>query len=92
MEVKGVTLEENGASLFPDAPTERGVKHLHGLIKSLDEGYLAYRTIQLTGYVASDIRLKNVESSSETESSSSSSSSSSSTGSTGGKVNPDTGR
>ena len=57
-----------------------------------DEGYLAYRTIQLTGYVASDIRLKNVESSSETESSSSSSSSSSSTGSTGGKVNPDTGR
>ena len=57
-----------------------------------DEGYLAYRTIQLTSYVASDIRLKNVESSSETESSSSSSSSSSSTGSTGGKVNPDTGR
>lgn len=57
-----------------------------------DEGYLAYRTIQLTGYVASDIRLKNVESSSETESSSSSSSSSSSTGSIGGKVNPDTGR
>ena len=57
-----------------------------------DEGYLAYRTIQLTSYVASDIRLKNVESSSETESSSSSSSSSSSTGSIGGKVNPDTGR
>ena len=57
-----------------------------------DEGYLAYRTIQLTSYVASDIRLKNVESSSETESSSSSSSSSSSTGSTGGKVIPDTGR
>ena len=57
-----------------------------------DEGYLAYRTIQLTSYVASDIRLKNVESSSETESSSSSSSSSSSTGSSGGKVNPDTGR
>ena len=57
-----------------------------------DEGYLAYRTIQLTSYVASDIRLKNVESSSETESSSSSSSSSSSTGGTGGKVNPDTGR
>ena len=57
-----------------------------------DEGYLAYRTIQLTSYVASDIRLKNVESSSETDSSSSSSSSSSSTGSTGGKVNPDTGR
>ena len=42
MEVKGVTLEENGAALFPDAPTERGVKHLHGLIRALDEGYLAY--------------------------------------------------
>ncbi len=42
MEVKGVTLEENGAARFPDAPTERGVKHLHGLIRALDEGYLAY--------------------------------------------------
>lgn len=42
MEVKGVTLEENGVARFPDAPTERGVKHLHGLVKALEEGYEAY--------------------------------------------------
>lgn len=42
MEVKGVTLEENGTAFFPDAPTERGVKHIHGLIGSLEEGYQAY--------------------------------------------------
>lgn len=41
VEVKGVTLEENGAVYFPDAPTERGVKHLHGLTACLDEGYEA---------------------------------------------------
>lgn len=39
MEVKGVTLEENGIARFPDAPTERGVKHIEGLIRALDEGY-----------------------------------------------------
>ena len=33
MEVKGVTLEENGVAMFPDAPTERGIKHLKGLIR-----------------------------------------------------------
>ena len=38
MEVKGVTLEENGVSRFPDAPTERGIKHLHGLVRALEEG------------------------------------------------------
>ncbi len=41
MEVKGVTLEENGLALFPDAPTQRGVKHLKGLVSCLDEGYEA---------------------------------------------------
>lgn len=41
VEVKGVTLEENGAVYFPDAPTERGVKHLHGLTACPDEGYEA---------------------------------------------------
>lgn len=41
LEVKGVTLEENGIVKFPDAPTERGVKHIHGLIKCLEEGYEA---------------------------------------------------
>ena len=41
VEVKGVTLERDGAAFFPDAPTERGVKHLHGLIACLAEGYEA---------------------------------------------------
>ena len=39
VEVKGVTLEENGYARFPDAPTERGVKHLEELIACRAEGY-----------------------------------------------------
>ena len=42
IEVKGVTLEEDGVVRFPDAPTERGVKHLHELMKARSEGYMAY--------------------------------------------------
>ena len=42
VEVKGVTLEEDGIALFPDAPTERGIKHLKELIKAAAEGYEAY--------------------------------------------------
>lgn len=42
MEVKGVTLEEEGVARFPDAPTERGIKHLMGLSAAVKEGYLAY--------------------------------------------------
>ena len=42
MEVKGVTLEEERTALFPDAPTERGVKHLRGLIRAREEGFEAY--------------------------------------------------
>lgn len=42
VEVKGVTLEENNVALFPDAPTERGVKHIKELIKAIFEGYDAY--------------------------------------------------
>ena len=42
MEVKGVTLEEDGTARFPDAPTERGVKHIRELIRCLDDGYEAY--------------------------------------------------
>lgn len=38
-EVKGVTLEENGVVLFPDAPTERGVKHLKELEDAVKNGY-----------------------------------------------------
>jgi DNA-binding protein, stimulates sugar fermentation len=41
-EVKGVTLEEDGVVLFPDAPTERGVKHIRELCRAAEEGYLAY--------------------------------------------------
>ena len=41
MEVKGVTLEESGTALFPDAPTQRGVKHLRGLMNCIEEGYEA---------------------------------------------------
>ena len=39
VEVKGVTLERDGAAYFPDAPTQRGIKHLHGLTDSLAQGY-----------------------------------------------------
>jgi sugar fermentation stimulation protein A len=39
LEVKGVTLEEDGESMFPDAPTERGRKHLLELIEAKKEGY-----------------------------------------------------
>ena len=42
LEVKGVTLENDGVCAFPDAPTERGVKHLKGLTKLAREGYGAY--------------------------------------------------
>ena len=41
VEVKGVTLEEDGEVLFPDAPTERGVKHLRGLRRAAAEGLRA---------------------------------------------------
>jgi len=42
MEVKGVTLEDDGIVRFPDAPTERGVKHIEELCKAASEGYEAY--------------------------------------------------
>jgi len=42
IEVKGVTLEEDGVAMFPDAPTERGVRHILELCRSLDEGHKAY--------------------------------------------------
>ena len=41
LEVKGVTLEEDGIARFPDAPTIRGTKHIMELIKAKDEGYEA---------------------------------------------------
>ena len=42
IEVKGVTLEEEGIAKFPDAPTERGIRHIEELIKAKEEGYIPY--------------------------------------------------
>lgn len=39
MEVKGCTLEVGGIGYFPDAPTERGIKHLHELCRAKKDGY-----------------------------------------------------
>ena len=41
LEVKGCTLEVDGIGYFPDAPTERGVKHLHELAAAVNKGYKA---------------------------------------------------
>ena len=51
VEVKGVTLEENGHARFPDAPTERGVKHLHELMRAVAEGHRAtvFFVLQMAG-------------------------------------------
>jgi sugar fermentation stimulation protein A len=50
-EVKGVTLEDGSIVRFPDAPTERGVKHLRGLAQCVKEGFDAYAVfvIQMRG-------------------------------------------
>ncbi len=42
IEVKGVTLENDNVVSFPDAPTERGIKHLNELGDALEAGYEAY--------------------------------------------------
>jgi sugar fermentation stimulation protein A len=51
MEVKGCTLEVDGVGYFPDAPTERGVKHLRELTAAVKDGYKAILTfvIQMDG-------------------------------------------
>lgn len=51
VEVKGVTLEENGLALFPDAPTQRGIRHLQELEKCAQEGNdaLLLLVIQMKG-------------------------------------------
>lgn len=50
-EVKGVTLEDKGVVRFPDAPTERGVKHLRGLGRAVGEGFEAWAVfiVQMRG-------------------------------------------
>lgn len=54
IEVKGVTLEENGIAKFPDAPTQRGTKHIREMINAVKEGY--------RGYILFVIQLKGVNS------------------------------
>lgn len=51
VEVKGVTLENDGVVLFPDAPTERGIKHLNGLANLAKDGYktAVFFVIQMEG-------------------------------------------
>lgn len=51
VEVKGVTLENDGIASFPDAPTERGVKHIKELVKAIENGYHSYVlfVIQMSG-------------------------------------------
>lgn len=51
IEVKGVTLEVDNIVRFPDAPTERGVKHVEELIGCMEDGYEAYLllVIQMKG-------------------------------------------
>lgn len=51
MEVKGCTLEKDGTGYFPDAPTERGVKHLHELAAACNQGYKCFLAfvIQIPG-------------------------------------------
>ena len=60
MEVKGCTLEKDGIGYFPDAPTERGVKHIRELIRAKEAGYNAILAfvIQMDG--VSEVRA-NVE-------------------------------
>lgn len=54
LEVKGVTLENNGIASFPDAPTERGVKHIGELTECKKSGYESYIlfVIQMKGVKA----------------------------------------
>lgn len=63
LEVKGVTLENDGIAMFPDAPTERGVKHISELISLKNEGYEAYimfviQIEDVTGFMPNDVTHK----------------------------------
>ena len=60
LETKGVTLEEKNGAFFPDAPTQRGVKHVEELIACRKAGYEAYLffVIQMEGvdYFAPNVK------------------------------------
>ena len=62
MEVKGCTLFRNGIGLFPDAPTERGARHLRELIQAQKEGYKA-----MIAFVIQGEGIERVEPNSETD-------------------------
>ncbi len=51
IEVKGVTLESNSISMFPDAPTKRGAKHATEMVKAVEEGYMGiiFFLVQMKG-------------------------------------------
>ncbi len=56
MEVKGCTLFRDGIGLFPDAPTQRGARHLRELTKALDEGYRTMIAFVIQGEGISEVR------------------------------------
>lgn len=56
IEVKGCTLEIDGEGYFPDAPTERGVKHLNELTKAVLEGYESYLAFVIAMPKVTDVR------------------------------------
>lgn len=56
MEVKGCTLEIDGIGYFPDAPTERGVKHLRELAAAAGEGYRCYVAFVIQMEGVSEVR------------------------------------
>lgn len=59
MEVKGCTLEIDGIGYFPDAPTERGVRHLHELIHAAQEGFHAAIAFAIQMNGISEVRPNN---------------------------------
>ena len=54
--MKGCTLEVDGVGYFPDAPTERGVKHLHELTKAVEKGF---HTAQILFWLSTANKLTN---------------------------------
>lgn len=56
LEVKGCTLFRDGVGFFPDAPTERGTKHLGELTKALEEGYISCIAFVIQGEGIEEVR------------------------------------
>lgn len=59
MEVKGCTLEIDGIGYFPDAPTERGIKHVNELMKAVQMGYHAVLAYVIQMEQVSEVRSNN---------------------------------